>query len=104
MMRLILEVMGLEEKISGREKVLKRSVIKASNIVKKKAKRKEGTVEEVLCLVEEAKRTGSRSVYRVAIMAAICFFGIRRLADIQYVRVNDVVGGEDHLDIYGEKV
>ena len=39
-MSLILEVMGMEERISGREKVLKRSVIKASNLVKEKAKRK----------------------------------------------------------------
>jgi hypothetical protein len=99
-MSLILEVMGQEERISGRERVLKRSVIKASNMVKKKARRKEGTVEEVLCLVKEAKRTGSKSDYRVAMMAAICFFGIRRLADIQHVRVNDVVRCEDHLDIY----
>ena len=44
-MSLILEVMGMEERISGREKVLKRSVIKASNLVKKKAKRKEGSLE-----------------------------------------------------------
>ena len=33
-------------------------------------------------------------------MAAICFFGIRRLADIQHVKVNDVVRCEDHLDSY----
>ena len=97
---LILEVMGQDERVSGREKVLKRSVVKASNMVKKKSKRKEGTVEEVLCLVDEAKRTGSRANYRVALMAVMCFFGIRRLGDIQHVRVNDVVRSEDHFDVY----
>ena len=90
-MSLVLEVMGMEERISGRERVLKRSVIKSSNLVRKKAKRKEGSLEEVLALVKEAKRTRSRADFRVAMMAAVCFFGIRRLADIQHVKVSDVV-------------
>ena len=99
-MSLVLEVMGMEERTSGRERVLKRSVIKCSNLGKKKAKRKEGSLEEVLALVKEAKRTRSRADFRVAMMAAVCFFGIRRLADIQYVKVSDVVRGDDHLNIY----
>ena len=44
-MSLILGVMGMNERISGSAKVLKRSVIKASNLVKKKAKRKEGSLD-----------------------------------------------------------
>lgn len=65
---------GSSSRISGREKVLKR---------------KEGSLVEVLGLVKEAKRTRSSSDYRVAMRAAICFFGIRRLADIQHVRAQD---------------
>ena len=90
---------GREDLRTG-ERVLKRLVIKSSNVGRKRAKRKEGSLEEVLALVKEAKRTRSRADFRVAMMAAVCFFGIRRLADIQYVKVSDVVRGDDHLDIY----
>ena len=68
--------------------------------MRKRAKRKEGSLEEVLALMKEARRTLGRADFWVAMMAAVCFIGIRRLADIQHVKVSDVVRGDDHLDIY----
>lgn len=100
---LVREVLGQSEDISGREKVMKRAVIKASNLNKKKNKRKGATIRDVLDLVKEARRTGSRKDYRVAMMAVVCFFGIRRLADVREVRVKDVNRVEEHLEIFIRK-
>ena len=100
---LVREVLGQSEDMSGREKVMKRAVIKASNFKRKKNKRKGATIRDVLDLVKEARRTGSRKDYRVAMMAVVCFFGIRRLADVREVRVKDVIRVEEHLEIFIRK-
>ena len=98
---LVREVLGQPEVVSGREKVMKRSVVKTSNITsKRKSKRKEAVIGDVLAVVAEARRTGSKVDYRVAMMCVLCFFGIRRLADVREVRVMDVVRIEDHLEVY----
>ena len=49
---LVREVLGQSEDISGREKVMKRAVIKASNLNKKKNKRKGATIRDVLDFVK----------------------------------------------------
>ena len=54
-------------------------------------------------MVAGARRTGSKVDYRVAMMAVLCFFGIRRLADVREVRVKDVVRVDDHLEVYIRK-
>ena len=102
---LVREVLGQPEVVSGREKVMKRSVIKSSNITgkKKKSRRKEAVIEDVLAVVAEARRTGSKADYRVAMMCVLCFFGIRRLADVREVRVKDVVRIDDHLEVFIKK-
>ena len=68
---LVREVLGQSEVISGREKVMKRSVIKSSNLKSvKKSKGKEATIGDVLGMVREARNTGSKSDYRLAMMGS----------------------------------
>ena len=98
---LIREVLGQSELVSGREKVMKRSVIKSCNLKnKKKSRRKEAVIGDVMDMVQEARRTGSKVDYRVAMMGVLCFFGIRRLADVREVRVKDVARVENHLEVF----
>ena len=98
---LVREVLGQSEVISGREKVMKRSVIKSSNLKSvKKSRRKEATIGDVLGMVREARNTGSKSDYRLAMMGVLCFFGVRRFADVREVRVKDVLRVEDHLEVF----
>ena len=62
---------------------MKRSVIKTSNLKsEKKSRRKEAGIGDALDMVAKARRTGSKVDYRVAMMGVLCFFGIRRLADV----------------------
>ena len=100
---LVREVLGQPDDTSGRERVMKRGVIKASNLSKKKSKRKGATIGMVLGLVKEARRTGSKEDYRVAMMAVFCYFGVRRLADVREVRVMDVNRVEEHLEVFIRK-
>ena len=59
---LVRDVMGMKEDCSGREKTLKRSLVKERNLEKKtKTQRKAGSIQELKALVKEARRTGSRS-------------------------------------------
>ena len=98
---LVRDVMGMKEDCSGREKTLKRSLIKEKNLKKKtKIKRKVGSIQELKALVKEARRTGSRSDWRVAAMGVLCFFGCRRLGDLLKIRVEDVTHVDDNIHIY----
>ena len=66
---LVREVLGQSEDISGREKVMKRAVIKASNLKKKKNKRKGATIRDVLDLVKEARRRYSSGSIKLMLRA-----------------------------------
>ena len=60
------DVMGMKKDCSGREETLKRS------------SRKAGSIQELKALIKEARKTGSRSDWRVAEMGVLSFFGGRR--------------------------
>ena len=63
----IREVMGRPEDTSGRERIIKKSIIKGRSLVRvKKEKRKAGSIKEVKALVAEAGRTNARKDWRVA--------------------------------------
>ena len=98
---LVREVMGMKEDCSGREKTLKRALVKVRNLEKKKkTQRKAGSIQELKALVKEARRTGSRSDWRVAAMGVLCFFGCRRLGDLVKIRVEDVTYEDDNIHIF----
>ena len=60
------DVMGMKKDSSGREETLKGSL------------RKAGSIQELKALIKEARKTGSRSDWRVAEMGVLNFFGGRR--------------------------
>ena len=81
--------------VSGRERVMKKALIKESNLWAKKRKRKAGTVSEEMVMAEEARRTGD---WRLAMTVSICFYGRHRryfqmeLVLKEYLRVVKVCG------------
>ena len=85
------ELMGLSDMTSGRERTIKKSIIKEVNLKKvHKEKRRPGTIRDVKAIVEEARRTDSKADWRLAAMVVLCFFGCRRHDDILRIRVEDV--------------
>ena len=75
---LIREAMGRPEDRSGRQRMIKMSIIKERSLVRvKKEKRKAGSIKEVKALVAEAGRTNARKDWRVTTLAVLCYFGYR---------------------------
>ena len=58
---MIREAMGEESSVSGREKVIKRSLFKEDNLTRRKRVRKAATARDVHKLVDEARRSDKRS-------------------------------------------
>jgi hypothetical protein len=64
---MIREVMGRPVDTSGRERMIKKSIIKERNLVRvRKEKRKAGSIKDVQALVAEARKTNARKDWRVA--------------------------------------
>ena len=70
--------MGEEDACSGRERILKKAWAKESNLVKKKKKRKTGTMGDVESLVLEAEKSNRKEDWVIAAFAVVCYFGCRR--------------------------
>ena len=86
---MVREAMGEETGVSGRERIIKKSVIKEDNLKKKKS-RKAAVAKDVFKLVDEARRTDRRADWIVAAMAVVCYYGCRRQADVRMIKVEDV--------------
>ena len=98
---MIREVMGRPVDISGRERMIKKSVIKERNLVRvRKEKRKAGSIRDVQALVAEARKTNARKDWRVAALSVLCYFGCRRLADLVKVRVEDITFTQEGIEIF----
>ena len=87
---MVREAMGEETGVSGRERIIKKSVIKEDNLKKKKKSRKAAVAKDVFKLVDEARRTDRRADWIVAAMAVVCYYGCRRQADVRMIKVEDV--------------
>ena len=98
------ELMGMSDVASGRERTIKKSVIKEINLRKvHKVKRKTVTVLEVKAIVEEARRTNSKKDWRLAAMVVLCFCGCRRHSDLVRIRVEDVTISRGSIRIFMRK-
>ena len=98
---LVNEVMGITEVVSGREKTMKKGLLKECNLLAKpKRKREVGLWQDVESLIKEAERTGGFKEWRTAVMATVCFFGCKRFGDVHRIRVEDVVMAEDIITVY----
>jgi hypothetical protein len=97
---MIREAMGEESSVSGREKVIKRSLFKEDNLTRRKRVRKAATARDVHKLVDEARRSDKRSDWRVAALAVMCYYGCRRQADVRMIRVKDVEFLEGVIKVY----
>ena len=101
---MIRELMGLGDTTSGRERTIKKSVVKEMNLKKvQKEKRRPGTIRDVKAIVEEAKRTNSKADWRLAAMVVLCFFGCRRHDDLVRIRVEDVTMSRDKIRVFMRK-
>ena len=100
---LLKEVMGEEDACSGRERILKRALAKESNLVKKKRKRKTGTMGDVESLVMEAERSNKNEDWVIAALAVVCYFGCRRLADVMRIKVGDVTWEGGKITLFMKK-
>jgi hypothetical protein len=80
---MIREAMGEESGVSGRERIIKKSVLKEDNLKKKKKSRKAAVAKDVFKLVDESRRTDRRADWIVAAMAVVCYYGCRRHEDGQ---------------------
>ena len=101
---MVRELMGQEDVISGRERNIKKSVVKEMNLRKvKKEKRRPGTIRDVKAIVREARRTNARADWRLAAMVVMCFFGCRRHDDLIRIRVEDVTMYSDRIRVFMRK-
>ena len=98
------ELMGLSDMTSGRERTIKKSVIKEVNLKKvHKEKRRPGTIRDVKAIVEEARRTNSKADWRLAAMVVLCFFGCRRHDNLLRIMVEDVTISKGRIRIFMRK-
>ena len=97
---LLKEVLGEEDACSGRERTLKKALAKESNLLRKKRKRKTGTLGDVESLVMEAERSRRKEDWVIAALAVVCYFGCRRLADVMRIKVRDVTWGKGRITFF----
>ena len=97
---MVREAMGEDAGVSGRERMIKKSIMKEDNLKKKKKSRKAAVAEDVFKLVDEARRTGRKADWIVAAMAVVCYYGCRRQADVRMVKVEDVLFMEGEIKFY----
>ena len=67
--------------------------------MKKKRKRKTGTLGDVESLVMEAERSRRKEDWVIAALAVVCYFSCRRLADVMRIKVGDVTWGKGRKGI-----
>ena len=101
---LVNEVMGTTEVVSGREKTIKKGLLKESNLLAKpKKKREVGVWQDVESLIKGAERSGGFKEWRTAVMVTVCFFGCKRFGDVNRVKVEDVVMARDIITVFMRK-
>ena len=101
---LVNEVMGTTEVVSGREKTIKKGLLKECNLLAKPRKKREvGLWQDVESLIKEAERSGGFKEWRTAVMATVCFFGCKRFGDVNRIKVEDVVMAGDIITVFMRK-
>ena len=101
---LVNEVMGTTEVVSGRERTIKKGLLKESNLLAKPRKKREvGVWQDVERLIKGAERSGKFKDWRTAVLATVCFFGCKRFGDVNRVKVEDVVMSRDTITVFMRK-